>query len=184
MLRLIRLERRIARLEARAARRAAARRRRGFEPGPDPRQVLIEHLDRLARQWQEADAAAGPQPGWGRQSGGIAGDRTVPPAAPGPEPMFPNAEAVRLARLAADRAPADGRAPGGAAVAEGDRPHPPLPSRPFARPCEAPGAVPCGLVCRLRGGVDCRLLARRGLAMTAVLPATAALALGGAPATP
>ena len=195
MLRLIRLERRIARLEARRAARRRDRDARALAAADaeDPREVIIRRLNRIARM-READAFAptwqrGSDANWYLVSPGAAAE-PEPAEAAGespPDPIFPNAAAVRAARLSAGPAQIGGwAAPGdGGPAGEPPRPPPARPPRLPARPCEAPGAVPCGLFCRLGGRVDCRALARRGFALTAPPPPEpGALAAGGGAMSP
>jgi hypothetical protein len=150
------LERRVARLEALSAARAAARRERerrvfGEAYGEDddsPQERLIRLLQRHARRAQEAAAAAeysGPE--WERWPG-----MAEPPAA--------EAEAADCVASAAAPLPV-AAAPRGPSPSSQAAPV----VRRFARPCEAPGAMPCGVFCRLGGSVDCRVLARRGFAL-------------------
>jgi hypothetical protein len=169
------LERRVARLEALfAARRERERRALGeidnydYE-SPEEMRIRLLIMENYARRKAEAEAEAAmePDPGSEWSAGGCCspGATETSPAEAGPGDCVEPAAAP---------VPVDAAPPAPAA--------PPSPAAPvvrrFARPCEAPGAMPCGLFCRLGGGADCRALARRGFALAPAFPDRAALAFG------
>jgi hypothetical protein len=167
------LERRVARLEALFAARERERRALGeidddYYESPEEMRIRLQIMENYARRKAEAEAEAAmePDPGsqWSAGSSCSPGATETSPAEAGPGDG---------AEPAAAPVPADAAPPAPAP--------PPSPAAPvmrrFARPCEAPGAVPCGLFCRLGGGADCRSLARRGFALASALPDRAALSL-------